>query len=287
MDCVWYVSGFDRPWEAAVVGALAGALSEGSAAFHPEVYVEGGTAFFPSGGLVRSWQSMTIAERARLVTFKGRLWHLWGEAPSWWPLVRLRAQTVHTSLDADPDWSGQPTRLQSWHARHGENVIPPVFDARAVWDEPAHEREAFPTLILAAKPDRALREAISKSELVAVPLSAARTRDALAKASLLFVDDAATNALLAAYMAVRGVPVVAQPRAEVALNATLGEGGFLVPRGDWKETLDNAQGPPGRMAAAAARRHLADTHGTERSVRALESLYRSVLYADGKGNKKK
>ena len=148
------------------------------------VCVDGGTANFHSDGVV-SWRSLTFFERLAAVLFKGRLWHLWGKAPFWWGVVRLRARTVHTSLDDAPEWWGHPTRLFEEQARHGESLIVTTFEAKAVragkekGREAGEESSSSSAVILAGSPSAAFRGALDELKMTGLPLVGAVTDSTL------------------------------------------------------------------------------------------------------------
>ncbi|MDR2178705.1 MAG: hypothetical protein LBP21_00225 [Synergistaceae bacterium] len=285
IDCVWYVSSFRRPWEAAVIGNLAAALkTKKSELKTPQIYVEGGPANFRVEGIL-SWDSLTFFERTATVLFKGNLWHLWGEPPSWWGWIRLRARTVHTPLDTRPgqrgQWRGHPTRFFAEQAHEGESVIVPTFDAKVAWASGRDEEDSqASTLLLAAAPDPNLSEALAEAGIEALPLEASES--SLKRGRALFTDDHPSNALLAAYLTMQGVPVMAQDTP--LLKALLGPGGYIAaPRGGdksgWTKALGDVMSENGRSASASARRFLKKNYGVSDAVESLEKLYRSVTGA--------
>jgi len=235
-DCIWYVSGFKQPWEADVVSNLAEALR--SRGMSLQVYSKGGTAHLRAGaGEVMSWNSLTFFERMKAVLFGGKLWHLWGDAPSWWGLVRLRARTIHTSLSAKPVWRGHPTRLFKEQTSDGENRILPTFEAKAAWTDNSPLDDVF------------------------------------------VADDTPGSALQAAFLTMRGVPVVAKDTP--IIRELLGAGGFIaIPQEDDGSELEKAKkiaaSDGGRSISAAARRFLKDNYGAAAAAESLESLYGSV-----------
>ena len=95
VPCIWYASKIAHPWERAMIGNMGAALrARGVGLF---IYTDGGTMDFCLDGVL-SWRALTLLERMRLIlSSTGALWHLWGEAPRWWGLVRVRSRTVHTS----------------------------------------------------------------------------------------------------------------------------------------------------------------------------------------------
>ena len=275
-NCIWYVSGFHRPWEAAVIGNLAAAMKARIPAL--QVYVDGGTANLRADGVL-SWNSLTFFERVSTVLFKGKLWHLWGKAPFWWGLIRLRARTVHTSLDDVSEWMGHPTRLFAEQVSQGESVIKPTFEVKVAWagdDGGADDSSA--AVLLAAAPDEPLREALAEMLMTGISLEASESDSSLKKGRALFVDGSPSSALLAAYMTMQGFPVAAYETP--LLQNLLGRGGYLVPRSAektaWMEVLDGAMSEAGRSAAASARRFLKENYATSDSADSLEDLYRAV-----------
>jgi hypothetical protein len=289
MECFWYVSGFHRPWEAAVIGNLAAALKTGGE-FSPRVYAEGGTANFRVEGVL-SWKSLTFFERAAIVLFRGRLWHLWGDAPFWWSWVRLRARTIHTSLDTQPRWRGHPTRLFAEQAQEGESRIVPTFEVKVAWTDREEETSAS-ILLLAADPDEAIQEAIGEAfsegrfERVSLDKSGSFQPELLKQTRVLIIDDSPSNVLLAAYLTMRGAPVVT--RGGPLIRAVLGPGGVLMPQDGekgWRIALEEALSEKGRSASAGARRFLKENYAVSRATESLTELYRSVASSQ-KGKEK-
>ena len=135
ISCTWYVSKISHPWERAMIGDMGVALR--ARGFGVSIYTDGGTMDFGVDG-VFSWRSLTGLERVRLIlSSAGTLWHLWGEPPAWWSLVRVRSRTVHTSWMPAPAWRGHPSRLFAEQAGDGETVIKPTFESRLVHTEGA------------------------------------------------------------------------------------------------------------------------------------------------------
>jgi glycosyltransferase involved in cell wall biosynthesis len=100
---------------------------------------------------------------------------------------------------------------------------------------------------------------------------------------ILVADATPANALQAAFMTMRGVPVVA--RDAPLIRETLGPGGYVTapPAGDgpeyrseWVKALSIAASDAGRSVSAAARRFLKENYGASAAAESLESLYESV-----------
>jgi len=275
-SCVWYVSDFQRPWEAAVIGNLAAALN--AAGFPLQVYVQGGTGNLRVEGVL-SWNSLTFFERMSVVLFKGDLWHLWGEAPFWWRWIRMRARTVHTTLDASPDWMGHPTRLFPEQIREGESLVRPTFEIRVAWARDSVEDADAPSALLLAAPlTDALRRAVERSGMETISPSDGEAVSALEKGRAALVGDAPTDALLAAWAAMQGLPVVARP--SPLIRNLLGRDGCIVVKADaedaWFDALEAARSEEGRTASASARRFLKENFSAAGSAESLIDLYRSV-----------
>lgn len=269
-NCIWYVSDFKQPWEADVIGNLAEALRNRGASLR--VYAKGGTARLDTGE-VMSWNSLTFFERMKIVLFCGKLWHLWGDAPGWWGLVRLRARTAHTSLSAKPLWRGHPTRLFKEQTRDGENRILPTFEPKAysrLDDEPGDT-----ALILTWDEASDTRKEILESWA-----SLSETGDERFKrGKILVVDATPSNALQAAFMTMQGTPVVAQD--SPLIREVLGPGGYIAApatddRSEWKKALETAASDAGRSISAAARHFLKENYAAPAAAASLESLYESV-----------
>lgn len=275
-DCIWYVSGFYRPWEAAVIGSLAAALKAKGVPL--QVYVEGGTGDLRTDDVL-SWRSLTFFERMAVVLFRGKLWHLWGKAPCWWNIVRFRARTVHTTLDASPEWRGHPTRLFAEQVREGENMVRPTFEVKVAWaGESAEENQS--ALLLAVEPNGSLLAALDRFGMATIRLTDTGPvlNSSLRKGKFLVVDDSPTSALLAAYLSMQGLPVVA--RKSSPTENLLGKNGCIVVEEDseeaWLRALETAQSDEGRTIAAGARRFLKENFTASDSAETLIDLYRSV-----------
>ena len=278
LSCVWYVSGFRQPWEADVIGNLAEALK--ARGVFLRVYVKGGTASLHVEE-VMSWNSLTFFERMKAVFFGGKLWHLWGDAPLWWGLVRLRARTVHTSLSAKPRWKGQPTRLFKAQASDGENRILPTFEPKAAWTADFSrswlDDERDEALLIPAwgKDAKTCKDIVETWDVLLTEAGDER----FARSKVIVVDGTPSNALYAAFMTMRGVPVVAQDSS--LIREVLGPGGYVAApesddKSEWKKALSTAASDAGRSISAAARRFLKENYGTSAAAESLESLYGAV-----------
>ena len=125
---VWFVSKTVPPAGKAVIADMASAFRARGGKL--TVYIDGPTGGVETDG-VYAWKSLTGMERiVTILCPTGALWHLWGTAPAWWWMVRLRARAAHTAFDDNPSWKGYPSRLFPYDAGEGEAVIIPTFNAR-------------------------------------------------------------------------------------------------------------------------------------------------------------
>jgi len=270
LSCVWYVSGFRQPWEADVISNLAEALKNSGIPL--QIYTKGGTANLRYEKIV-SWDSLTFFERVRAVLFRGKLWHLWGDAPAWWGLVRLRARTVHTSLEVKPYWRGLPTRLFKEQASDGENRILPAFEFKTTWADISHslpdDKQNEAELILDWNEGADTRKEITET------WASLLTEDAERHSKVFATDGTSSGALHAAFMTMRGVPVVA--RNTPLIREILGTDGYIAaPAADsagWKKALETAASDAGRAVSASARRFLKENYGAAAAAESLKNLY--------------
>lgn len=288
-ECYWYIGESLRPWESAVVGALARALLKEGLPLR--CFSGGGGENLGIPDLL-SWNSLTFLERTVLIGTRGSLWHLWGVPPLWWNLLRIRARTVHTRFDGACEWKGHPTRLAASLCTAGETYIPPTFDVKIHWIEDgttAEKEEASPLFVLSGgawehrelfggaveKLSGTLQDTEENSWGGKLPSSG--------NAFLLLPRADLSSALLAAHGALMGIPSAAAPSA--LLDEMLGKEGYvrLSPSKDREEILSSLRillGDAGRNAAAAARRYGTEQFPPSRGAGKLQSLYRTLSGKD-------
>jgi len=247
-----------------------------------QIYSKGGTANFRAERII-SWDSLTFFERVKAVLFTGNLWHLWGDAPAWWGLVRMRARTVHTSLRAKPHWRGHPTRLFKEQANDGENRILPAFEFKTTWADLSHslpdDKQDEAELITDWNDDADTLKDITEAWAVLRAESANGRHN-----KVLAVDGISSSALHAAFMTMRGVPVVAQDAP--LIREILGPDGYVAapPTSDnktkytleWKKALETAASDAGRLISAAARRFLKENYSAPAAAESLKNIYESA-----------
>ena len=91
-------------------------------------------------------------------------------------------------------------------------------------------------------------------------------------------DGGVSNALLAAYLAMRGISTIS--RQSPLLNSLLGKEGYIAIAADeeaeWYGAMDAARSEGGRAASASARRFMKDNFTASDSVESLSDIYRSA-----------
>ena len=127
LSCIWYIQHDIPAWERSLIGNMAAALKSRADVV---IYAAGGVNNIKFNNAF-SWQALTSLERLKHILFSGKkLWHLWGDAPSWWPLVKLHARTVHTlNNNKNFKWQGCPSRLfPDTKNLNGEFILIPSFE---------------------------------------------------------------------------------------------------------------------------------------------------------------
>lgn len=280
VPCIWYASKIAHPWERAMIGNMGAALRARGVGL--SIYTDGGTTDFCLDGVL-SWRALTLLERMRLIlSSAGALWHLWGKAPRWWGLVRVRSRTVHTSWLPDPAWRGHPSRIFTEQADDGETVVKPTFESRLVHTEesagvpPDGSRAVYVKLASASAP---LCEAIAALNCPVVDLGMGRVGASAAKSGCFVSGDGPSEALHAAALTMQGLAVVGPDTPY--LHSLLGDEGYFSVGEDreeaWKEALSQALSDRGRALAISARHMIKTRYSASESADSLEAMYRSVL----------
>lgn len=280
VPCIWYVSKIAHSWERAMIGNMGAALKARGFGFF--IYTDGGTTDFCVEGVL-SWRSLTGLERMRLIlSSAGGLWHLWGEAPPWWSLVRVRSRTVHTSWRPAPAWRGHPSRLFAEQACDGETVIKPTFESRLAQPEETADgssqlsRSVYVNLA-SAKPN--LARALSALECPIMDLGTGRFGTGSAKSGCFVSGDGPSEALLAAALTMQGLAVVGPDSSY--LHSLLGDEGYFSVAGDgeeaWQDAIRQALSDQGRALATSARHVIKTRYSAAECASSLEAMYRAVL----------
>ena len=280
VPCIWYASKIAHPWERAMIGNMGAALRARGVGL--SIYTDGGTTDFCLDGVL-SWRALTLLERMRLIlSSTGALWHLWGEAPRWWGLVRVRSRTVHTSWRPNPVWRGHPSRIFTEQADDGETVIKPTFESRLAQpgegaDGSSSRAPAVYVNLASAKP--ALVKAISDLNCPVLDLGTGRFGASSAKSGCLVSGDSPSEALLAAALTLQGLAVVGPSSSY--LRSLLGDEGYLSVEGDeegaWRDAIAQALSERGRALSTSARHVIKTRYSAAECALSLEAMYRAVL----------
>lgn len=274
IPCVWYVSKTVDVWRRALIGRMAESLR--SRGISLSLYVDGSVAGIDARE-VSAWSALTGLERASRIAFSGRaLWHLWGDAPAWWRIVRLRSRAVHTSFEEKTSWCGYPSRVFPDRTREGEALILPTFDFRI---SGVDEEEPLPVVCLGGVASQGLKGALSGKELTVLNADDLAP-DALTTRSGVFIaGPEGFDALRAAFLTMQGLVVAASE--SPYLNALLGDEGYIRAAEDtesaWRRTLEAALSERGRAAAVSARHFIKARCSPERCADSMIALYSSAL----------
>ena len=280
VPCIWYVSKIAHPWERAMIGNMGAALRARGVGL--SIYTDGGTTDFCLDGVL-SWRALTLLERMRLIfSSAGALWHLWGEAPRWWGLVRVRSRTVHTSWRPNPVWRGHPSRIFTEQAEDGETVIKPTFESRLVHTQGAVDVPPDGSRAVYVKLESAsasLRKAVAALSCPVVDLGTGRVGASAAKSGCFVSGDGPSEVLHAAAMTMQGLAVVGPGTSY--LRSLLGDEGYFSVGEDWeeawKDAINQALSEQGRALAISARHTIKTRYSASDCADSLEAMYRSVL----------
>lgn len=274
IPCVWYVSKTVDVWRRALIGRMAESLR--SRGVPLSLYVDGSVAGIDARD-VSAWSALTGLERASRILFSGRaLWHLWGNAPAWWRIVRLRARAVHTSFDEKTSWCGYPSRLFPDRARDGESLILPAFDFRI---SGVDDEGPLPVVCLGDAAGQGLEDALSGNEHPVVGADDLSPDAPTARSGVFIAGPQPFDALRAASLTMQGL--VAAAIESPHLNALLGSEGYVRAAEDteeaWRLALEAALSERGRAVAVSARHFIKTRCSPERSADSLVALYSSAL----------
>ena len=96
-EVVWFINGWIMPWERRVLLAMAQGLSAKGVTLRAlglkGTSKEWGNVSFAN------WHFLTGFNKLKWLLYEGKLWHLWGDPPRWWPFVRLRTRVIHTQVE--------------------------------------------------------------------------------------------------------------------------------------------------------------------------------------------
>lgn len=274
IPCVWYVSKTVDVWRRALIGRMAESLRSRGVSL--SLYVDGSVAGIDARE-VSAWSALTGLERASRIAFSGRaLWHLWGDAPAWWRIVRLRSRAVHTSFEEKTSWCGYPSRVFPDRTREGEALILPTFDFRI---SGVDEEGPLPVVCLGGAASQGLKGALSGKELTVLNADDLAPDALTARSGVFIAGPEGFDALRAAFLTMQGLVVAANE--SPYLNALLGDEGYIRAAEDtesaWRRTLEAALSERGRAAAVSARHFIKARCSPERCADSMIALYSSAL----------
>ena len=210
---------------------------------------------------------MSGFERMRNIFARKEIWHLFGEIPAWWRIVRLHSRTVHTLLDGGTKWGGYPSRFFTEGAKNGEAVISPVFDAIS-----SQSGDGITGVFVHGK-----GEGIPAGDYEVVDISERILRpEAL---SGIYIADGTTprEAMRAGLLTMRGVSVAS--RKSGYLDEILGPDGYFMidDSSDMSRIIRLGLSERGRRMAMAARHFLKSRRSHEKCTDSIIMLYRKVI----------
>ncbi len=294
LNVVWYASSGLRPWEKKVLLDLAEALAPAVASL--KVYAADAQGW-EGAFSVLSWKNRDLLSLGRTLFTEGRLWHFWGQAPSWARALALRAGVVHTQWRDFGPWRGSMSTMLPVSPEGGAARLSPLFRSRSLWlseEGTSPSAGGEPLAILALPMGRSLPDWSDGLHLTPVPLgSDARgerrgllEREILSRwrergGALLLPWVTADLAWLAVHGALLGVPTLA--RRSSFLDECLGSEGYVAVRGSddvgWRSALEASGDPDGPPAAAAARRWVEGRFSGPTAVDRLLALYGQIVEA--------
>lgn len=193
------------------------------------------------------------------------IWHLFGEAPIWWRIIRLHSRTVHTKLEGD-NWGGWPSRFFAEGLKQGESVVLPVFDPLGTMSPESGKAVFFRD-----------KKNIPQGDYEVLDISGKILRpEAL---SGIYIADAPTprEAMRAGILTMRGL-AVASPKSGY-IEEILGPDGYFMFNSDDElpRIIHLGLGERGRHIAISARHYLKSRRSHDRCTESLITLYRKVI----------
>lgn len=269
-SCVWYVSSSVRPWEKFMIGSMASALK--GTGVNVVLCSDGGTSGLDAAGEVISWSSLTLLERTGRIVMPhaGKLWHLWGDPPAWWGIVRSHSRTVHTSFADRPRWRGHPSRIFRAQAVNGETLISPTFSAAvsgAHITSDAHRKTVYTGMSGGIEE---IKEAADEAGLPTADIGTLMPDRADTLSGVLVErDDSPLAAIRAAALTMRGLAVVSV--SSPYMDELLGRDGYFRADDGWGAAVRNAL--DGGAAAAAARHFINVRMSADLCADSLRAMY--------------
>ena len=206
-------------------------------------------------------------ERIKNIFAKREIWHLFGEAPIWWRIVRLHSRTVHTKLEGDK-FSGWPSRFFTEGAKSGEAVIFPVFDPLAGISQSGEINKA-----VFIRNNRKIPE----GDYEIVDISKKTLRPEVLSGVYIANEETPREAMRAGILTMRGVSIASKKSGY--LDEILGPAGYFLinDENDLSRIIRQGLGERGRHMAVSARHFLKSRRYHEKCTDSIITLYRKVI----------
>lgn len=207
--------------------------------------------------------------RIKNIFLRREIWHLFGEAPSWWRIIRLHSRTVHTLLEGSKNWAGYPSRFFTEGSLNGEAVIFPVFDSISSNSEEG--RKAIYVL-----GDKKFPELGTDCEIV--DISGKILRPEALSGIYIAGDTGPREAMRAGLLTMRGLCIASKKSGY--LDEILGPGGYFLiddEETDMNRIVRQGLADKGRHTAIAARHFLKSRRSHEKCTDSIINLYRKVI----------
>ena len=206
-------------------------------------------------------------ERVKNIFARKEIWHLFGQAPAWWRIVRIHSRTVHTLLDGGTHWGGYPSRFFTEGAKNGEAVISPVFDPIS-----SNTEDGITGVFVNGH-----NENIPEGDYDIVDISDRILRPEALSGIYIAQDTTPREAMRAGLLTMRGVSVAS--RKSGYLDEILGPDGYFMldDNSDLSKVIRLGLSERGRRMAMSARHFLKSRRSHEKCTDSIRMLYRKVL----------
>ncbi|MBQ7150972.1 MAG: hypothetical protein IJR94_01805 [Synergistaceae bacterium] len=250
--CNWYISNSVSDVLAQVIKDMASALRSHSRDIDLKVWNSKEKSF---SGL----------DRCKNIFAKKEIWHLFGQAPAWWKIVRLHSRTVHTLLEGT-NWAGQPSRFFTEGALTGEAVIFPVFDPLSTQSDDVSKAVFIRN-----------NKKIPEGDYKIFDISEKILRPEALSGLYIAGEPTPREAMRAGILTMRGL-AIASPKSGY-LDEILGPDGYFLieEESDLPRIIRQGLADRGKYIAGKARHFLKSRRSHERCTDSLISLYRKVI----------
>lgn len=291
---VWFLSGGLKSWDLLSLSLTAKELVQNG----EELTILSQGGIYPGTfGNIISWNSLGVLDKTLWLSCRGSLWHLWGDVPSWWPLIKARATTVH-SLRGSTDWQGHPVFISANNKSVDRNALVPAFEKDLVWGHPG-ETNRNPVVIalcpsVMSRPDRMISDILQGD--LKMPLFKVSSHSGLIPGSgtsvaeedilpiickrggvLVLTGIDQSLAILSGFAAMYGVPTIAPwtPLLDKMLGA---EGYISIPaeKQFQEDVISKAMGDYGKKIVTFARHRLEEFFSPEISGENIRGIYKNL-----------